>query len=124
MTSEEPRYEIQEDLMIWSPTWEEAQEIIEKAMKVDSFKLKADMAKIYKAVGEDLLSDNAEFLACYEGPICRKMYDKENRQAMVFVGYMGLNKISNTLMANVLFVLSYNTEEEAIPMIALAMPIV
>ena len=59
MTSEEPRYEIQEGLMVWSPTWEEAQEIIEKAMKVDSFKLKADMAKIYKAVGEDLLSDNA-----------------------------------------------------------------
>lgn len=108
--------------MVWSPTWEEAQEIIEKAMKVDSFKLKADMAKIYKAVGEDLLSDNAEYIACYEGPINMKMYDKENHQAMILVGYIGLDKISNTTMANILFVLSYNTEEEAIPMIALAMP--
>ena len=79
MTSEEPRYEIQENLMAWSPTWEEVQEIIEKAMEVDNFKLKADVAKIFKATGEDEEFANTDFFVSYEGPMNMKMYNKENR---------------------------------------------
>lgn len=123
MTSEEPRYEIQENLMAWSPTWEEVQEIIEKAMEVDNFKLKADVAKIFKATGEDEEFANTDFFVSYEGPMNMKMYNKENRQAAIFIGYMGFDAVTHNFIHLPLFLLSYG-EEDVTPIIMLAMPVV
>lgn len=76
-SSEEPAFEVSDGYMIWQPTWEEASEIIEKAIKVDNFKVKADIGKLFRADGDEI-PETTQYIADYSGPITFKMYDKEN----------------------------------------------
>ena len=108
--------------MIWQPTWEEASEIIEKAIKVDNFKVKADIGKLFRADGDEI-PETTQYIADYSGPITFKMYDKENQMAMLFIGVLGSMMNINTTVVIPLFVLEYLEEDDSSPMIMLSLPL-
>lgn len=122
-TSEEPAYEMDEGMLMWIPTWEEAKDIVKKAMNVDDFKIKIDMGKLYKLDGENI-SDTMQVLASYSGQMVIKSYDEQNHYANLMIGYYGLDVNSSELNALILFNLVYNEEDDSSPMAILAMPFV